>query len=563
MWYNFCKLLIKKSFIMKRTNYLKIIVIVLFTSIISLAFTKLDDGDDFELIKNLEIYHSVMKQLRLDYVEEIKTAELISYSIKEMLKQLDPYTIYYPENLVEDYTFMNKGEFGGVGMTVVKINDKFIVTEILKDNPAYNSGIRIGDELIKIENLDLDNKSIDDISSLLKGETGAVVNVEILNQDKEEISHVLERVDIEQNNVSYSGIIDDNIGYIKLENFQINAGNEVQESFIELRKKNIDGLILDLRSNPGGLLIEAVKIVNIFVEKDVEVVRMQGKSIQSSNIFFTQSQPVDLEIPLVVLIDSHSASASEIVSGALQDLDRAVIVGQRSYGKGLVQLTKDLIYNTKMKVTIAKYFIPSGRCIQAHPSVTRNEDMSIAFVPDSVLVEYKTKIGRTVFDGAGIYPDVYIEELKKNEFIDSLTTNFVFFQFANIYHKNNNEIDDASNFVVSDEILESFFKYLNENYSYVSSLENEIEGIRTNKLDTDYYEINNKLEAIIKEIKIIENKKNRELDNELKFLLGKEIIKHFYYKDGVIEYDIKNCFEVIKSKEIINNIEYYNDLIKL
>lgn len=548
---------------MKKVNYFKLIVLILVTSIISLAFFKFDEGDDFELIKNLEIYHSVMKEVRLNYVDEVQSSELISYSISQMLKQLDPYTIYYPENLVEDYTFMNTGEFGGVGMTLENIKKKFIVTDILLDKPAYNSGIKIGDEVIKIENVDLVGKSLSEVSDLLKGETNSFVKIKIKNPQSEVNEYNIQRTEIESKNVTYSTVFDNNIGYIKLENFLANAGSEVKTSFQELNKdEKLKGLILDLRGNPGGLLLEAVRIVNIFVPKNTEIVRMKGKSLESNNIFYTTEEPVNVDIPIVVLIDAHSASASEIVAGSLQDLDRAVIVGQRSYGKGLVQLTKDLIYNTKMKITIAKYYIPSGRCIQAHPKVVRNKNMEIIYVPDSALTEFKTKNGRIVYDGAGIYPDVFIPQLLKNEFIDSLNNNFIFFLFANQYHSKNLTIDNVDKFKITDAIYTDFINYLEINFDFKSVLDSEIDVLEQKTNEDDYKALNSKILELKFDLAILKKSFVKDNDTEIKILIGKEIVKQYYYKEGTIEFDLYNGNEITKSLEIFNNLEYYNTLIK-
>lgn len=549
---------------MKKINYLKFTILILFTFIVSLGFVFLnDDEDDFELIKNLEIYHSVFKELRINYVDDVKTSELVTYSIKQLLLQLDPYTIYYPENVVEDYTFMNSGEFGGIGLTVDIIDNKIIVTDIVLNQPANLSGINIGDEIIEIENIKTEGKTMDEIGSLLKGETGSIVIIKIQNSENKLVEHSIIRTSIESKNVSYYTALNNEIGYIKLENFLPNAGMEVREAYTDLTDNNeLKGLILDLRGNPGGLLIEAVNIVNIFVEKDIKVVEMKGKSIQSQNTFLTTSEPLDTQIPIVVIINGHSASASEIVSGALQDLDRAVIVGQRSYGKGLVQLTKDLLYNTKMKITTAKYYIPSGRCIQAHPSLIRDKNKEITNVPDSVLVEFKTKSGRKVYDGAGICPDIIINRFSDIEFIDSLESNHIFFKFAYQYHKNNTSIEEPNEFKVTNQMFTEFSEYIENNFSYNSGLEFEVLALLENDEILDNNDLKQKVLGLSEEIKKNQANLKNEYAEELKVTLGKEIIKHFYFKEGVIEYDLYNLPEIVKAVEIFNNLEFYNTLIK-
>jgi len=548
---------------MKKSKLLIITLLLVFISILFVSYKEYDDGDDFDLIKNLEIYHSVLKEIRINYVDKVNVSKLITFSIEEMLKQLDPFTIYYPEDKVEDYTFMNTGEYGGIGATVEKINNSFIITDLILDMAANKAGIEIGNEIIKIEDKSLENKSIDDVGLLLKGESGSIVNLKIKNGENKIIEYSLTRENVQTKNVTYYKLIENDIAYIKLENFMYNASNEVREALVNLNSETkLKGVILDLRANPGGLLTEAVAIVNLFVPKDIEIVTMKGQAISSNKIFSTTSVPFDILVPVTVIVNAKSASASEIVAGSLQDLDRAVIIGQRSYGKGLVQITKDLIYNTKIKTTIAKYYIPSGRCIQANDAVIRDKNHKIIIIPDSILHKFSTKAGRIVFDGAGIYPDIYINELTEIEYIDSLNSNFIFFRFANDYHKNNKTAVLTNEFKVTDDIYNQFIEFANKNFIFKSQLNLkliEVENLANEK------KISN-ISTNLSELKIaLKNEEANYLTNyktQISKLIGQEIVKHYLFKNGTIEYDFKNSEEILKAIEILKNTESYNNILK-
>jgi len=549
---------------MKKIKLLKITILFLIISVVFVSFKKFDDGDDFDLVKNLEIYHSIMKELRINYVDKVNVSKLITFSIEEMLKQLDPFTIYYPENKVEDYTFMNIGEYGGIGATVEKINNSFVVTDLILDMCADKAGIQIGNEIIKIEDVELSKKSLDEVSLLLKGEVGSTISLKIKNSENKIVDFNITRENVETKNVTYYKLIDDGIAYIKLENFMFNASNEVRDALEKLdAQTKLKGVILDLRANPGGLLTEAVAIVNLFVPKNVEIVTMKGQAISSNKVFTTTSEPFDISIPVTVIVNSKSASASEIVSGALQDLDRAVIIGQRSYGKGLVQITKDLIYNTKMKITIAKYYIPSGRCVQANDAVIRDKNHKIIFIPDTVLNKFTTKAGRTVFDGAGIYPDIYIDEPTDNEYIDSLNSNFMFFRYAYNFHKINDTISSALDFKITDDVYNQFSEYVKINFVFNSQLTSKLLEIEKLSKEKNIQNISTSLD----DLKMSLNKEefNYLKTNKIQIskLLGQEIVKQYFFKNGMIEYDLKNSEEILKSLEILSKTEYYNSLLKL
>ncbi len=550
---------------MKKTKFLKLFILLLIPIFTLLSFTFQNEDDDFDLIKNLEIYHAIFKELRINYVDEVNVANLITYSIEQMLKQLDPFTIYYPENKVEDYTFMNTGEYGGIGATVEKIDNKFIVTDIILNMCADKAGIQIGNEIVEIETNSLINKSLEDINILLRGEPGSEINIKLLNAENKKIEKTLTREKIQTKNVSYSNLINENIAYVKLENFMFNASQEVAEAIEEMNKKNkIQGVIIDLRSNPGGLLTEAVNIVNLFVPKNTEIVKMKGQAISSNKTFYTNYEPFSITVPVIVLINSRSASASEIVAGALQDLDRAVVIGQRSYGKGLVQLTKDLAYNTKLKITMAKYYIPSGRCVQANDAVTRDKNHKIINIPDSVINKFLTKNGRNVYDGAGIYPDIYIPESTDHEFIDSLNSNFVFFKFAYNFHKTNPTIENAETFTIQDDTYNQFVEFTKTNFVFYSSTNQKIAELEKELQleDNKNEQITQKFQEIQTILKTQETQYLEKYKTNIINLLGQEIIKQYYFKEGYIEYDLKNADEIKKAIEILTDINTYNKLLK-
>ena len=354
---------------MKKFNFLKSwrsILIAVTISGLSILFIAFDDTDDFELAKNMDIYHTLMRELRLFYVDDFEIPKAFEHSIDEMLESLDPYTIYYPESEIEDFRFMTTGQYGGIGALMRSENEQIIIEEIYQNYPADKAGFKVGDIIKRVGDKDANGKNYDDISILMKGTPDTEIKITIYRpSEKKEYTSTLVRERIQVANVPYFGMLKDNTGYIKLTGFTQTAYKEVKEALTSLKGKNADKLILDLRNNPGGLLIEAVKIVSLFVEPGTGVVSTKGKVKQWNHNFKTSNLPIDTEIPVVVLVSRNSASASEIVSGALQDLDRAVIIGERTFGKGLVQTTRDLTYNAKLKVTTAKYYIPSGRCIQA------------------------------------------------------------------------------------------------------------------------------------------------------------------------------------------------------
>src|SRR5664279_1009573 len=392
---------------MKKIRSVKIIIVISLTLIvgISTGFLVNQETRDFKIAKNLDIFFSLFRELNTFYVDDIDPDKLIKAGMDNMLKTLDPYTVYFPESDADEFAIMTTGKYGGIGSLVRNSGDYVVISEVYKGYPADKAGIKPGDLLKKVDGISLKGLPTDKVSEKLKGSPETDINVTIERNGTDSV-YLLKREKIVMPPVPYYGMIDSKTGYIRFTGFTQNSVDDVKAALISLKNNNAQQIILDLRGNPGGLLTEAVAIVNLFVPEGNEVVSTKGKVKQFDEDFKTTKQPVDDKIPLAVIINRSSASASEIVAGALQDLDRGIIVGQRSYGKGLVQITRPLSYNTQLKVTTAKYYIPSGRCIQALDFSHPNADGSVGIIPDSLISEFKTKNGRTVKDGGGITPDV-------------------------------------------------------------------------------------------------------------------------------------------------------------
>ncbi|HQN93368.1 MAG TPA: S41 family peptidase, partial [Prolixibacteraceae bacterium] len=397
------------------------------------------DNKNFEIAKNLDIYFSLFRELNTFYVDEIDAGKLVKESIDDMLTSLDPYTTYIPESDIEDFRFMTTGEYGGIGALISKHGDEIMISEPYENFPAHKSGLRAGDVLLEVSGKSTAGMSTEDVSNLLKGSAGQEIKVKIKRYGEKkplELNIVREKIVIDP--ISYYGMLDDETGYIYLSNFTKDCGEKVKKTFLELKEeKGAKKLILDLRGNPGGLLMEAVNICNIFIPKDQEVVSTKGKVSEWDKSYKTTGAPVDTLIPIAVIVNRGSASASEIVAGTIQDLDRGVIIGSRTFGKGLVQTTRDLSYNTKLKVTTAKYYIPSGRCIQALDYSHRNEDGSVGHIPDSLISEFSTRNGRKVYDGGGVVPDILVEEKSLSNLSVGLITQFKMFDYATKFRTEN------------------------------------------------------------------------------------------------------------------------------
>jgi carboxyl-terminal processing protease len=498
--------------------------------------------DLFQVSKNLDVFASLYKEVNINYVDDINSSKMIKTGVDAMLDGLDPYTEFVPESEIEDYKLHYVStQYGGVGAGIFSRNKNVYVSEVFEGYPAQRADIRAGDEILKINSIDLNSKNSDDVSQLLKGSKGAIVKLLVKRGDEPPVEKDLVRDEIKQPNVSYYGMVGGNMGYIKLDRFLENSDDEVTNALIELKKNNPSGIILDLRSNGGGILQDAVKIVNLFVPKGVDVVAQRGKIKEKDITYTTTSTPIAADIPLVVLVNNHSASASEIVAGSLQDLDRAVIIGQRSYGKGLVQQTFPLPYNSLVKITIAKYYIPSGRCIQALDYTHRKDDGSVVKVADSLMHEFKTKGGRSVYDGGGIYPDIFVSQQNFASITQSLLSKLLLFDYATYYREKHPKIASASTFTLSDADYDDFAKFLsNKNYSYTSPSEKLLDDLKTETSKEKHYtEIQGEYDAL--KAKLLNNKKNdlQLHKDEIKQILENEIVSRYYFERGRYESNFK------------------------
>lgn len=522
------------------------------------------DDKSFEISKHLNIYATLFRDVNMFYVDEINPGDLVTTSIKSMLKSLDPYTVYYPESEMEDVKLMTTGEYAGIGAIISKKGDQVIIREPYKNSPAAKAGLLPGDVIIAIDGNSTKSKNTEDVSTMLKGQPGKEITIKIHREFQEkplEKKAIREKIQIPS--VPFAGLVNDTTAYIYLTSFTDKSAADVRKSIIDLKNKGAKSLILDLRGNSGGLLDQAVDIVNYFVPKDSKVVDTKGKVKQWDKEYKATKNPIAPDMPLVVLIDRGSASASEIVSGALQDLDRAVLIGERSFGKGLVQTVRDLAYNTKLKVTTAKYYIPSGRCIQALDYSHRNPDGSVGKVPDSLITEYTTKNGRKVYDGGGITPDIKIEPEEFGRITQELVLQDLTFDFINSYALKNPQIPDIENFKVTDEIYNQFKNYLKEKkFSYETEsqqiLEKLIETAKTEK----YYD------GAKTEIEKLKNDFNHSIDRDMNLFkeeiisfLTEQFIQRYYYMEGVIEYKMKNDREIDKAVEILANRQEYQKIL--
>jgi len=553
---------------------MKKIILRILTAILSVTllfsvifFTSFKENDDFEIAKNLDIYYTVIRELSLHYVDESDVGKLVRTSIEAMLNSLDPYTNYIPESRIEDYRVMTTGQYGGIGVAVIQRNNEVFVVELAEGSPAQLAGIKLGDRILKISGVDISDKNEEDINRLLKGQPNSPVELMLKKAVTNEIKTVMVgRQIIHIDNVPYYGMIDDETGYIKLTGFTEEASSEVKTALLKLKEEhNAKSVVLDLRGNPGGLLIEAVRIVNLFMDKGVEVVSTKGKVEMRNHTFYAEFPATDTQIPLVVLINRGSASAAEIVSGAIQDFDRGVIIGQRSYGKGLVQETRELSYGAQMKLTIAKYYIPSGRCIQALDYSHRNEDGSVGRVPDSLVTAFKTLNGRTVYDGGGVMPDIEIEERTFSNILTALNDNFIFFDFACVFENQHATIAPADEFQFTDADFDKFIEFVvNSDFDYHTEREDKllelIEAAKAEKYYEGSEDLFNKLSQ-----QMTHNIENdlRKFKDEIKQILSFEIVGRYYFDKGKVEYALSNDKEVKAALEVLKNEAQYKSILGL
>ncbi|MDR1678784.1 MAG: S41 family peptidase [Prevotellaceae bacterium] len=521
----------------------------------------------FEISKNLDIYNSVFRELDLFYVDSINPKKLITESINDMLESLDPYTNYIPEEETKDLKFMTTGEYAGIGSIISQNKNKDIyIAEPYEGMPADKAGLRAGDIIREVDGVKTKDKSVSDVSDLLKGTQGTSVKVTLERPyEKNPVQKTIVRDKIQINPVSYYGVMDNNVGYILLNQFTDKATDEVKAAILDLKNKHqITSLVLDLRSNPGGLLDQAVSITNLFIPSGLEILTTRGKVKQWDASYKTTEKPLLPDMPLVVLINGMSASASEIVSGALQDLDRAVIVGARSYGKGLVQATREVSYNGHLKVTTAKYYTPSGRCIQAIDYAHRDDSGNITRIPDSLTNEFKTRAGRSVKDGGGITPDVEVKNEQKMNVSYYLYNQNMIFDYATKYTAANKKIASPEEFSVSDADYADFKAFLKEkDFTYTLKSAEFLKRLKEMAEYEGYGEMaKDEFEALNKKLTADTDRDLELFKKDIEDLLNSEIIKRYYYQKGAIRYNLKNDPELTKAIEILGDKTQYDEILK-
>lgn len=549
---------------MKLKKYLIALVILLTAGTGLYSFTQ--DQKNFEIAKNLDIYYTLFRELNAFYVDDINPNTLVKTSIDKMLESLDPYTNYISEADVEDFRFMTTGEYAGIGALISKQKDNIIIAEPYEGFPAHKYGLRAGDVILEVEGKSTSSMTTEDVSNLLKGPAMRPVKIKILRPtDKKtlEVDVVREKITIDA--VPYYGMLNDNTAYIRLANFTQDCSEEVKKAYLELKKShNFGALVLDLRSNPGGLLIESVKIMNLFVPKGTEIVSTRGKVKEWDNTYKAMQNPIDTTIRLAVLINRGSASASEIIAGAMQDLDRGLVIGQRSFGKGLVQTTRDLSYNAKLKVTTAKYYIPSGRCIQALDYSSRNEDGSVGAVPDSLVSQFNTRNGRKVFDGGGVVPDIKVSQESLSSLAVELVTRFYIFDFATHYAAKTPSIAQPEEFAVNDEIFSDFTDFVKQSdFKYDSQTEEAYAELVKIATSEKYFDLaSGEFKALEAKLKPDFDKDIRLFRSEISDLLREEIVSRYYYQKGSIRATLNNDSSILKAVETLKQNEVYAGYFK-
>jgi len=520
----------------------------------------------FEIAKNLEIFASVFKEVNNLYVDEINPNKTIRIGIDAMLASLDPYTNYISEDQVEDFRTQNTGQYGGIGAVTTMMGNRTVVTMVYEAYPAYKNGLKIGDEVLKMDGIELSKLTMEEVNQLMRGQVGTPVRLTVKRYgQKNPIDIEFKREKIKISNVPYFGMIGSDMGYVQLTEFTVDAGKEVKNAVISLKEKGAKYIILDLRSNPGGLLHEAVNICNVFLPKGKKIVDTKGKVSENNITYETLNQPVDLEIPVAVIINRGSASASEIVAGTLQDYDRAVVLGEKSYGKGLVQIPRPLSYNSQVKITTAKYYTASGRCIQVMDYSHRREDGSVGSIPDSLKKEFKTSRGRIVYDGGGIDPDINIESSEPAMITQVLYRDGFLFDFATQYAYAHPTIAEAKNFTLSDQEYQDFVAYVKaRSVSYESTLESDLnELIAIAKKERTYQDLKPQLDII--KTRITEGRKNDLINfkDQIKPILEQEIVSRYYFEKGVVETRFKNDPEVKRATDILQNQSDYKKLLRI
>lgn len=542
---------------------LKLLAVILPLALLSLFTTSYVDNY-FEISKNLDIFITLYKELNLYYVDETQPGKLMEEGINGMLESLDPYTTFIPESDIEDYRFMTTGQYGGIGAMIRKKDKHVVVAEPYEGFPADKAGLIAGDIILEINGKTTEGKNTNDVSSVLKGQPKTEVKVKIkrFGVDKP-FDKTIIREEVQIKSVPYHGMLNADVGYLNLNSFTDNCAKDVADAITDLKKKGMKKLVLDLRGNPGGLLKEAVTMSNLFVDKGEMVVSTKGKVKEWSKVYHATSAPMEKDMPLVVLVNSGSASASEIVAGVLQDLDRGIVLGQRTFGKGLVQTTRPLSYNAQLKVTTAKYYIPSGRCIQAVDYASRNEDGSVNKVPDSLMTLFHTKGGRPVYDGGGILPDVEMDPMRLADITFSLGSKMLLFDFATEFRHRNPTIPAATDFQVDDKLYAEFTEWLKDKeYDYTTESESMLKDLKKAAEEDKYFDrMQQEYDALLTKMTHSKTEDLKTFSDEIKDVLRGEIVSRYYYQKGRIQAMLDKDLDIAKAIEILNDEQGYRKML--
>ena len=542
-----------------------VLLIVVFMLGCKIAPAQAPNEQGFEIVKNLDIYSNVIKELNTNYVDDINPGDLTKTAIDAMLESLDPYTNFISETEIEDYKFITTGEYGGIGALIHQNGPYVVISEPYEGSPAQKSDLRAGDIILEINGQSAKGKSYSDVSAILKGQSGTTINLKIQRPgESAPIEKTVNREIIKIDNIPYSGMLPHDIGYIKLTSFTQKAASEVKQAFLKLREKNtLKGVVIDIRGNGGGLLNEAVDIVNIFVDRGQDVVTTKGKLPDKNHTYKTTDSPVDATIPVAILVDGQSASASEILSGAMQDLDRGVVVGRRTFGKGLVQNVVPLSYNAQMKITVAKYYIPSGRCIQAIDYSHKNKEGVFGTIPDSLIAAFKTKDGRTVYEGRGIKPDIHSDRVDFSNIAMALYSKYLIFDFATQFRREHESIPPADKFEITDSIFNSFLAFIsNKDYSYKTKSEEALEDLRKDSEKEHYFDaIKSEYDALKTQM---DNDKKSDLTkfrSQITELLKQEIVSRYYFQKGKIIASLETDKDIATAIDAITNQVLYKSVL--
>ena len=548
-------------------NRKKLLPLLALTGTSLFAFRPAGDNERFfEIAKNLDIFVTLFKEVNTYYVDEITPAKLVRTGIDAMLKSLDPYTNYIPEDDIEDYRTLTTGQYGGIGIsTPIKRGGKMVVRTVFEGYPAQKAGLLPGDEILTINGVSIEKKSDSDVSKMLKGQAQSVVKLSVTRygQDKP-VELTITRDRIQTANVPYVGMLSPEIGYFRLGGFTVDAGREVRAAVAKLKEQGAKKLVFDIRGNPGGLLNEAVNVSNLFIDKGLDVVSTKGKVTEWNKTYKALDAPLDTQIPIAIVTSNRSASASEIVSGVLQDYDRAVVVGERTFGKGLVQATRPLSYNSQLKVTTAKYYIPSGRCIQEIDYAHRAEDGALPKFPDSLRTAFKTQAGRTVYDGGGVAPDIDVADREIADITRVLLQKGYLFDFATRYRAEHASIAPAREFHLSDADYLRFTAYLQgKNVSYSTDAEKVLADLTKKvKEEKHYDDVKIELEAMRR--KVSTNKSNDlvRFKPEIRELLEQEIVTRYYFEKGRTEAAFDDDLNILAAVAVLNDPNRYASLLK-